>query len=204
MKDEELKHEQTETSHTLDGPYPHHTFDTGPDHVTLLLKVQLKPPPLRCRTVPLLLQEEFTRNARSLPNLCRNKPLPTSTTFWRYTNTVLARGAPPLSTCTPKKSMSRSCTKKQVSSLCLHNVPNFGLDWKWGHHSPHHRHKFWSFTLGLPYSWCSLPIMLNIDGSSIPSRSHTHPSHTQNSRLLSSSLSLGVPSPRSTQCMWDT
>ncbi len=31
--------------------------------------------------------------------------------------------------------------------------------------------------------------------------SHTHPSHSQNSRLLTSSLSLGVPVPRATQCM---
>ena len=47
----------------------------------------------------------------------------------------------------------------------------------------------------------SLRIMLNIDGTPIASRSHTHPSHTQNSRLLTSSLSLGVPGPRATQCM---
>ena len=47
----------------------------------------------------------------------------------------------------------------------------------------------------------ALRIMLNIDGSPIASRSHTHPSHTQNSRLLTSSLSLGVPGPRSTQCI---
>ncbi len=38
----------------------------------------------------------------------------------------------------------------------------------------------------------------------ITSQSHTHPSHSQTSRLLTSSLSLGVPVPRSTQCMWDT
>ncbi len=37
--------------------------------------------------------------------------------------------------------------------------------------------------------------MLNIDGTITPSRSHTHPSHTQNSCLLTSSLSLGVPVP---------
>ena len=39
----------------------------------------------------------------------------------------------------------------------------------------------------------ALRINLNIDGTPIASRSHTHPSHTQNSRLLTSSLSLGVP-----------
>ena len=49
-----------------------------------------------------------------------------------------------------------------------------------------------------------LRINVNIDGAPIPSRSHTHPSHTQNSRLLISSLSkLGVPVPRATQCMRD-
>ena len=38
-----------------------------------------------------------------------------------------------------------------------------------------------------------LRITLNIDGASISSKSHTHPSHSQTSRLLTSSLSLGVP-----------
>jgi hypothetical protein len=47
----------------------------------------------------------------------------------------------------------------------------------------------------------SLRINLNIDGSPITSRTHTHPSHSQTSRLLTSSLSLGVPVPRATQCM---
>ena len=47
----------------------------------------------------------------------------------------------------------------------------------------------------------ALRINLNIDGSPIASRSHTHPSHTQNSLILTSSLSLGVPVPRTTQCM---
>ncbi len=42
---------------------------------------------------------------------------------------------------------------------------------------------------------------LNLDGSPIISRTHTHPSHSQTSRLLTSSLSLGVPVPRATQCM---
>ena len=39
------------------------------------------------------------------------------------------------------------------------------------------------------------------------SRSHTHPSHSQTSRLLTSSLFLGVPIPRVTQCcvsVWET
>ncbi len=39
----------------------------------------------------------------------------------------------------------------------------------------------------------ALRINLNIDGAPIASRSHTHPSHSQTSRLLTSSLSLGVP-----------
>ena len=52
-------------------------------------------------------------------------------------------------------------------------------------------------------------ISWNIDGTPISSRSHTHPSHTQNSRLLTSSLLLGVPGPhgtvrRSPQCIRDT
>ena len=44
-------------------------------------------------------------------------------------------------------------------------------------------------------------VNLNIDGAPITSRSHTHPSHSQVSRLLTSSLSLGVPVPCTMQCM---
>ena len=44
-------------------------------------------------------------------------------------------------------------------------------------------------------------IILNLDGEPIASKSHAHPSHSQTSRLLTSSLSLGVPVPRPTQCM---
>jgi hypothetical protein len=44
-------------------------------------------------------------------------------------------------------------------------------------------------------------INLNLDGAPIASKSHTHPSHSQTSRLLTSSLSLGVPVPRPTQCV---
>ena len=47
----------------------------------------------------------------------------------------------------------------------------------------------------------ALRITLNIDGETLVSRSHTHPSHSQTSRLLTSSLSLGVPVSRSTQCI---
>jgi hypothetical protein len=47
----------------------------------------------------------------------------------------------------------------------------------------------------------ALRINLNLDGAPITSQSHTHPSHSQTSRLLTSSLSLGVPVPRPTQCM---
>ncbi len=47
----------------------------------------------------------------------------------------------------------------------------------------------------------ALRINLNLDGTPIASNSHTHPSHSQTSRLLTSSLSLGVPVPRPTQCM---
>ncbi len=38
----------------------------------------------------------------------------------------------------------------------------------------------------------ALRINLNLDGEPITSKSHTHPSHSQTSRLLTSSLSLGV------------
>ena len=50
----------------------------------------------------------------------------------------------------------------------------------------------------------ALRITLNLDGTPIISRTHTHPSHSQTSRLLTSSLSLGVPVPRATQCIRDT
>jgi hypothetical protein len=46
----------------------------------------------------------------------------------------------------------------------------------------------------------ALRINLNIDAP-IASRSHTHPSHSLSSLLLTSSQSLGVPVPRATQCM---
>ncbi len=46
-----------------------------------------------------------------------------------------------------------------------------------------------------------LRINLNLDGAPIASKSHTHPSHSQTSRLLTSSLSLGVPVRRPTQCV---
>jgi hypothetical protein len=49
----------------------------------------------------------------------------------------------------------------------------------------------------------TLRIVFNLDGAPITSKSHTHPSHSQTSRLLTSSLSLGVPVPRSTQCIRD-
>jgi hypothetical protein len=42
----------------------------------------------------------------------------------------------------------------------------------------------------------ALRITLNIDGVPLASRSHTHPSHSQTSRLLTSFLSLGVPVSR--------
>jgi hypothetical protein len=48
-----------------------------------------------------------------------------------------------------------------------------------------------------------LRINLNLDGAPIASKSHTHPSHSQTSRLLTSSLSSGVPVPRPTQCERD-
>ena len=44
----------------------------------------------------------------------------------------------------------------------------------------------------------ALRITVNTDGAPIASKSHTHPSHSQTSRLLTSSLSLGVSVPRAT------
>jgi hypothetical protein len=49
----------------------------------------------------------------------------------------------------------------------------------------------------------ALRISISLDGAPIASKSHTHPSHSQTSRLLTSSLSLGVPVPRPTQCVRD-
>jgi hypothetical protein len=45
-----------------------------------------------------------------------------------------------------------------------------------------------------------LRITLHLDEAPIISKSHTHPSHSQTSRLLTSSLSLGIPVPQATQC----
>jgi hypothetical protein len=50
----------------------------------------------------------------------------------------------------------------------------------------------------------ALRININLDGTPIVSKSHTHPSHSQTSRLLTSSLSLGLPVPRPTQCVRDS
>jgi hypothetical protein len=47
----------------------------------------------------------------------------------------------------------------------------------------------------------ALRINLHIDGAPIASKSHTHTSHSQTSRLLTSSLFLGDPVPRVTQCI---
>jgi hypothetical protein len=45
------------------------------------------------------------------------------------------------------------------------------------------------------------PCIYNFDGAPITSQTHTHPSHSQTSGLLTSSLSLGVPVSRANQCM---
>ena len=47
----------------------------------------------------------------------------------------------------------------------------------------------------------TLRVILKIDGTPIVSQSHTHPSHSETSRLLTSSLSLGVPVSQGTQCL---
>ena len=46
-------------------------------------------------------------------------------------------------------------------------------------------------------------VNLNIDDAPITSHSYTHPSHSQASPLLTSSLSLGVPVPHTTECLRD-
>jgi hypothetical protein len=58
------------------------------------------------------------------------------------------------------------------------------------------RYSVWDFTLAKA---AALRVNLNIDGAPITSRLHTHPSHSQVSRLLNSSLSLGVPVPSTTE-----
>ncbi len=78
------------------------------------------------------------------------------------------------------------------------------------HHTQHnregfhyHRAAFSSLikakTVSILAKVSALRFILNIDGSPIISKSHTHPSHSQASLLLTSSLSLGVPVPRPTQ-----
>jgi hypothetical protein len=44
----------------------------------------------------------------------------------------------------------------------------------------------------------SLRITLNVDDTHVASRSHTHPSHSQTARLLTSSMSLGITVPHAT------
>ena len=54
--------------------------------------------------------------------------------------------------------------------------------------SPHSSDRKWETFLAKA---AALRITLNIDGAPLTSRSHTHPSHSKTSRLLTSSLSLG-------------
>ncbi len=58
-----------------------------------------------------------------------------------------------------------------------------------------HRHSYIGFILTFASS------IHNKQQTKIASSSHTHPSYSQTSRLLTSSLSLGVPVPRPTQCI---
>jgi hypothetical protein len=44
----------------------------------------------------------------------------------------------------------------------------------------------------------ALRITLNVDGAPVASRSHTHPSHSQTARLLTSPMSLGITVPCAT------
>ena len=67
----------------------------------------------------------------------------------------------------------------------------------------HYRHTVFSSQLkskvgNILAKAAALRITFNIDGSPIASKSLTHPSQSQTSRLSTSSLSLGVPVPRAT------
>ena len=90
---------------------------------------------------------------------------------------------------------------KQTSFLLLHDS---GVDLAQTHHDLFHfrRAAFYSQLKSkvgtILAKATALRINLNIDGAPIASRSHTHPLHSQTSRLLSSSLSLGIPFPSST------
>ncbi len=70
----------------------------------------------------------------------------------------------------------------------------------------HHRHSTFPLTVqsqvdNILTKDVEQRIDLNMDGVPTTSKSHTHSSHLQSSRELTSSLSLGVPVPRTTQCM---
>ena len=102
---------------------------------------------------------------------------------------------------------SSNCVHAEIGSNFTLSIfrswwPFFLLDWT------HFRHVVFSSQLkskvgNILVNTETLRNTLNINGTPIPSRSHTHPSHTQNSRLLSSSLSLDVPVVRATQCIRD-
>ncbi len=51
-------------------------------------------------------------------------------------------------------------------------------------------------------TFCKFSHSVNLEIHKKRTKSHTHSSHSQTSRLLTSSLSLGVPVPRPTQCLW--
>ncbi len=74
--------------------------------------------------------------------------------------------------------------------------------WPWPVPLPPHGFHFTGQSVDLTLTKpADLHSTINLDGARITSKSHTHPSHSQTSRLLTSSLSLGVPVPRSTQCI---
>ncbi len=71
------------------------------------------------------------------------------------------------------------------------------------HDKPFLKTLTFSLSLSIFLKTVTLRIILNIDVVPVVSRSHTHPSHSQTSRLLTSSLSLGVLVPLGTQCIRD-
>jgi hypothetical protein len=66
----------------------------------------------------------------------------------------------------------------------------------------HKKKKTISFFASSQAKAAALRITLNFDGAPIASKSQTHPAHSQTSRLLTWSLSLGVPVLHTTQCIF--
>jgi hypothetical protein len=86
----------------------------------------------------------------------------------------------------------------QLQEFSLRNLP-VDSSTSSARRSPHTGSQLKSKVGNILAKAAALRINLNIDGAPIASKSHTHPSHSQTSRLSTSSLFLGVPV--ATQCM---